>query len=284
MKKNIGITLEGGGMRGMFTAGVLDVFMENGITCDGAVGVSAGAVFGCNLKSHQIGRVIRYNKRFCNDKRYASISNWIKTGDLYSKDFAYGTVPFTLDPFDTDTYQKEKMRFSVVCTDIETGEPIYHDCEKGDRNDIEWMRASASIPIVAKPVSIENHLYLDGGISDSIPIRWMQKQGYQKHIVVLTRPIDYQKKPLRHQRMIFFLLRKYPNLVKALRQRHLHYNETLNYIKEQEQLGNIFVIRPSQAISLKVIEKDPNQLEAVYQLGRQNALQQLASLKHFLAS
>ena len=146
-KKGLGMVLEGGGMRGLYTAGVLDELMEQGIYADSTVGVSAGAIFGCNYKSRQIGRTLRYNTRFCKDKRYMGLKSWITTGDLYSKDFAYGEVPWKLDVFDTETFARSPMKFTVVCTDIETGKPCYQECRMGDRLDVEWMRASEDVHI-----------------------------------------------------------------------------------------------------------------------------------------
>ena len=166
-----GLVLEGGAMRGMFTAGVLDVLMEHGIVLDGAIGVSAGAVFGCNYKSHQIGRVIRYNTQYCNDKRYASFGNLLRTGNLYSEQFCYHTVPEKLDVFDAKAFAENPMDFFVVCTDVRTGDPIYHKCRTGDAEDIQWMQASASMPLAAKIVKIGHYQLLDGGIADSIPVR-----------------------------------------------------------------------------------------------------------------
>ena len=167
-----GLVLEGGAMRGMFTAGVLDVLMENGITVDGAIGVSAGAVFGCNYKSHQIGRTIRYNTQYCNDKRYASFKNLLRTGNLYSEQFCYHDVPEKLDPFDEKAFAESPMDFFVVCTDVRTGGPIYHKCRTGDAEDVRWMEASASMPLAAKIVQIGHYGLLDGGVAASIPIRF----------------------------------------------------------------------------------------------------------------
>ena len=147
LPRRTGVVLEGGGFRGLYTAGVLDVWMEHGVTADGTVGVSAGAAFGYNFKSRQIGRVLRYNTAYAADPRYASLRNWLRTGDLYSRDFAYGEVPLVLDPVDTETFRSWPMRFTAVTTDINTGEAVYHDLERGDASDIEWIRASASIRV-----------------------------------------------------------------------------------------------------------------------------------------
>ena len=189
-----GLVLEGGAMRGMFTAGVLDVLMEHGIVLDGAIGVSAGAVFGCNYKSHQIGRVIRYNTQYCNDKRYASFGNLLRTGNLYSEQFCYHTVPEKLDVFDTKAFAENPMDFFVVCTDVRTGDPIYHKCRTGDAEDIQWMQASASMPLAAKIVKIGHYQLLDGGIADSIPVRFFESIGYKRNLIVLTQPKGFVKK------------------------------------------------------------------------------------------
>ena len=133
----------------------LDVMMEQDIIFDGAVGVSAGAVFGCNYKSRQPGRVIRYNKRYCRDPRYVSIRSLLKTGDLYGESFCYHELPDRLDPFDAAAYRKNPMEFYVVCTDALTGEAVYHRCDRGDARDLQWMRASASMPMVSKLVELD---------------------------------------------------------------------------------------------------------------------------------
>ena len=277
-----GLVLEGGGFRGMYTAGVIDVFMENGIDFDHTIGVSAGAAFGCNIKSKQIGRVIRYNKRFCNDKRYSSLKSLLKTGDLYNKDFAYGVVPKILDPWDEKTFQENPMRFTVVCTDIYTGLPVYHDLDKGQDEDIEWIRASSSIPLVSNPVKIDGYELLDGGVSDSIPIEWMLKHGYEKNVVVLTRDATYQKEPMKFMRFISYRLKKYPKLIEAMKNRYIRYNKTLEKIKELEEQGRIFVIRPSSPIQCAMIEKNSDHLQAIYDVGRKDALDQLDILKQYL--
>ena len=163
MKK--GLILEGGAMRGMYTAGVTDIMMENGIEFDGAVGVSAGAAFGCNYKSRQIGRAARYNMRFCNDKRYCSIRSLITTGNIYNTDFCYNEVPAKYDPFDFETYINNPMEFYVVCTNVETGEPVYKKFEGTEESRFDWIRASASMPLVSQIVEIDGLKMLDGGIS-----------------------------------------------------------------------------------------------------------------------
>ena len=211
-----GLVLEGGAMRGMFTAGVLDVLMEHGIVLDGAIGVSAGAVFGCNYKSHQIGRTIRYNTEYCKDKRYASFGNLLRTGNLYSEQFCYHTVPEKLDPFDAKTFREDPMDFFVVCTDVRTGDPIYHKCRTGDAEDIQWMQASASMPLAAKIVKIGHYQLLDGGIADSIPVRFFESIGYKRNLIVLTQPKGFVKKKNKMLPAIRARYLRYPAFVDAV--------------------------------------------------------------------
>lgn len=265
----------------MYTCGVIDVFMENGICFDKAVGVSAGAAFGCNIKSKQIGRALRYNKRFCQDSRYSGLKSFIKTGDLYNKEFAYGIVPTILDPFDTKTFRENPLKFTVVCTDIHTGNPIYHEILNGDATDIEWIRASASIPIVSKPVKLDGYELLDGGVSDSIPVNWMLERS-TKTVVVLTRDKSYRKEPMKYIKLLKRAFKEYPNLTKALENRYIVYNKTLDQIEQLEREGKVFVIRPSKPIACAMIEKDPNHLQEIYDIGRRDALHYLEDLKKYL--
>lgn len=280
MKK--GLILEGGAMRGMFTAGVLDVMMENHIEYDGAIGVSAGAAFGCNYKSHQIGRVIRYNKRFCKDDRYCSIHSLLKTGDLYGGKFCYHELPDKYDPMDEYTFLHNPMKFYMVCTDIETGKPFYKECNDLSDKNLEYMRASASMPLVSKIVEVDGHKYLDGGISDSIPLKWMESQGYDKNVVVLTQPIDYVKKPQSFMKAIEMKYKKYPNMVEDLKKRHITYQETINYIRKEEVEGKIFVIRPANKLEIGRMEKNPEVLQKVYDIGRNTMEKALPYLQEFL--
>lgn len=279
-----GLVLEGGAMRGMYTAGVLDVMMENHVEVDGVIGVSAGAVFGCNYKSKQIGRVIRYNTKYCSDERYVSLKSLIKTGDLYGAEFCNNELPNRLDPFDVKTYQENPVDFYVTCTDVHTGRPVYHLCNRGDAEDIQWMRASASMPLVSRIVSVGGYDLLDGGISDSIPIRWFLKQGYKKNIVVLTQPAGYRKKPTRMIPMFKVFMRKYPEIAKAMKRRHRNYNGSLKAVKKLEERGEVFLLQPSEPITIGRTEKDPEKLKRVYQLGRQDAQRHLQEMKNFLAS
>ena len=274
--------MEGGAMRGMFTAGVLDVLMENGLVTDGAIGVSAGAVFGCNYKSHQIGRVIRYNTEYCNDKRYASFKNLVKTGNLYSEQFCYHEVPEKLDPFNEAAFVASPMDFFVVCTDVKTGEPIYHKCRKGDAEDVLWMEASASMPLAAKIVKIGHYGLLDGGVADSIPVRFFESIGYKRNLIILTQPKGYIKKKNKFLPAIRARYFRYPAFVEAVADRHERYNETLSYISMLEQAGKDYVIRPPIPLEIGAMERDPAQLRRVYETGRAVAQIQVEKIRDFL--
>ena len=270
-------------MRGLFTAGVIDVMMENNLAFDGAIGVSAGAVFGCNYKSHQIGRVLRYNTRFCKDPRFAGFRSLIKTGDLYGVDFCYSEIPSRLDKFDTNAYQNSNMDFYVVCTDVKTGRPVYKNCKTGDENDITWMRASASMPMVSRIVEVDGYQLLDGGISDSIPIRKFQQLGYEKNVIILTQPLDYIKKKNKMLPIMRITLRKYPKVIEAVERRHNIYNETTAYIRALEKRGDVLVIRPDQALNISQVVHDPKELHRVYEIGRAEALHRLDDIQQFLS-
>lgn len=278
MKK--GLIMEGGAMRGIFTCGVIDVLMEHNINFDGAAGISAGAVFGCNYKSKQIGRGIRYNKKYCNDKRYCSMKSLIKTGDLYNAKFCYETLPNELDIFDIKTFESNPMEFYVGATNVSNGETVFHKCDKGDSNDVMWMRASASMPIVSKIVKIDNYELLDGGISCPVPYKYMMDLGYDKNIIILTQPKNYTKKKTSF--LINLLLHKYKAIQTVMKNRHNLYNNQMQEILNLEKSGNAIVIRPESSLSIGKSEKNPDKLEEVYNLGRKVCLDRLSEIKKFL--
>lgn len=281
MKTKTGLVLEGGGMRGMFTAGVIDVMMERGVEFDGLVGVSAGSSFGCNYRSRQPGRVLRYNLRFGKDSRYISLKSLITTGNLIGAEFAYHTLPMELDVFDKEAFENNQMEFHVVCTDADTGEPVYYKMERVDHDSLEWLRASASMPIVTRPVKVDDgRRMLDGGISDSIPLRYFQEQGYERNVVVLTQPRDFLKKPVK--RWLFKLaLPGLPKIAEAMGRRHLMYNSQLNYLREQELAGNTLVIAPEKPLSIGRLEMDPESMTRVYELGRSMAEKRIEEIVNF---
>ena len=280
MKK--GLVLEGGAMRGMFTAGVIDVLMEHGIEFDGAVGVSAGAAFGCNYKSRQIGRVIRYNTNFCNDKRYGGIGVLLKTGNFYSAEFAYNEVPLEHDIFDFETYENNPMEFYVVCTDLETGKAFYHKYEGKDDHGFEWIRASSSMPMVSNIVEIEGKKFLDGGIADPIPLKFFVSIGYDRNIVVLTRPAGYTKSKSRFMTLFNLKYKAFPFFIETMKKRPEEYNKTLKYIRQKEKLGEVLVIRPSSPLPVSRTEKDPDKLRMAYNIGREDAIARIDEIKKYL--
>lgn len=283
MENKKGLILEGGAMRGMFTAGVLDVFLENNIIFDGMIGVSAGATFGCNYKSKQPGRTIRYNIRFAGDKRYCSLRSFFKTGDLYNADFCYNQIPNRFDIFDLKVYRKNPMKFFVVASDCNTGLPVYKELETCDENDLTWMRASASMPLASRIVSVDGYSLLDGGMTDSIPVKKFEEMGYNRNIVVLTQPQDYVKKPASLMWLMKRALKKYPKLVEAMENRHNVYNEEKEYVFDKAGKGELLVICPEKDLGISRTEKNPDELRRVYESGRIAALGRIAEVKRFLA-
>ena len=269
-------------MRGLFTCGVLDVFLENGIEFDGAAGISAGAVLGCNFKSRQIGRPLRYNKKYSRDPRYCSFRSLIKTGDLYGEQFCYHELPEVLDPFDNETFTSDPMHFYVGASDIETGEAVFHKCTDGRDEDLTWMRASASMPVVSRIVEIDGRKLLDGGIVCPVPYEFIESLGYDRNVIILTQPYDFVKKRSKTLPLIRIALHKYPAIVRAMARRHQVYNLQMEEIKERERAGEALVIRPPEALGISRTEKDPDELERVYQEGRKVAAERLAEIKEFL--
>lgn len=279
MKK--GLVLEGGGMRGMFTCGILDVLLERGVQFDGAVGVSAGAAFGCNYKSRQVGRALRYNCRFAADKRYMGLRSWLRTGNLINAEFAYHTVPMQYDQVDNDTFIHNPMEFHLVCTDVDTGQPVYHRLTHVDDEQLEWIRASCSMPLVSVAVPLDGRKLLDGGISDSIPLRYFQSQGYERNIVILTQPKGYFKKRTKLM-PIFRLFCKYPAIVRAMDRRWQMYNEQLRYIDQQAALGNTLLLYPERPLSISRTCSKASKLKEVYAMGRKVGLDNYDRIIEFL--
>ena len=281
-----GLVLEGGGIRGIFTAGILDVLMEEGIEFDGAVGVSAGAAFGSNYKSRQSRRAIRYNLRFAKDPRYSSIRSLLATGNLFNAQFCYHDIPEKHDPFDWEAFYKNPMEFYLVATDVETGKPVYHLCDESeDKYDIlEWFRASGSMPLVSRVVEVGGYKLLDGGVADSIPLRFMEEQGYERNLVILTRPAGYVKQPNPLMPVIRRALSSYPEAVRAIGDRHIFYNQELAYVRQREAGKYAFVIRPEGDLDIGRIEHDRLKIRTVYKEGRRLARRHLSAIRRFLAA
>lgn len=278
----IGMVLEGGAMRGIYTAGVIDTFLNYGIQVDGIMGVSAGALFGVNYKSRQLGRAIRYNRKYLRDKNYMGFSSFIRTGNIMNEEFCFHKLVNELDPFDYDTYKSSKEDFYVVVTNIETGAAEYILIDNFDHPmNMEYLRATGSMPFVSKPVVIDHKKYLDGALADSIPVRKMKELGYDKLIVILTKPYGYQKKK---KSLIISKLyyKKYPHLIEDIQNRYQVYNQQLHEINEMEEKGEIFVIRPSKMVSMSRLEKNLAKVESMYQLGVNDSLERIETLKEYL--
>ena len=277
----VGLVLEGGAMRGMYTAGVIDSFLDHDVHVDAIVGVSAGACFGCNLFSKQRGRALRYNQRFAGDKRNVSLRSLITTGDIVNREFAYYVVPRKYDIFDEETFEKSGGEYWVTVTNVETGEAEYMRMYNL-LEEIEKLRASAQMPFCSRMVDLDGKKYLDGGIADSIPVRQALKMGFDKLIVVLTQPADYVKGPM-NRHMIRAFYHKYPNLCKTLIDRHNRYNAQAADVMQLEKEGKIFVIRPKEELGISRLEKDPDELQRVYDIGIADGEKTMDALKEYLS-
>lgn len=276
-----GLVLEGGGMRGAYTCGVLDAFLDNDIEVNGVIGVSAGACHACSYVSKQRGRAFRITETFQHDKRYMSIRSLLTSGDLFNAKFTYHTIPEQLDLFDFKTFNETKTKLYAVCTNIETGEPAYFRIINM-KQDVEYVRASASLPLVSRIVQLDGQKLLDGGISDSIPLQKFQSMGYTKNIVVLTQCKEYRKKKDPSLPLIRACYRHYPNLIKKMEDRHLRYNATLDYLEEQEKEGNILIIRPKENVTISRLEKDVHKLKGLYDQGYADACERIEEIRRFL--
>lgn len=274
-----GLVLEGGAMRGIYTAGVLDVFLENQIAFDGVIGVSAGVIHGCSYVSGQHGRSIRYYMKYMKDPRFMSFRSLLRTGNLVETEFAYHEIPEKLDIFDYDAFEKSPMDFYVTCTNVETGKAEYIHMDT--MREIEYARASASMPLVSKIVEVGGMKLLDGGVADSIPVQAFRSMGYERNVVVLTRPEGYRKKPsgMAIARRVY---RKYPAFLEAMENRYIHYNQTLELIERLEREGEILVIRPSKDPDIGRMDKRPEKVRAVYELGCRDASERKKQIREFL--
>ena len=284
MKKKTGLVMEGGAMRGLFTAGIIDVLMEQEIGADGVIGISAGATFGCNYLTKQIGRPLRYCVRFAKDPRFCSVSSLLTTGDMFGAKFCYETIPLELDIIDNDTFVKQNVPFYVAATDVHTGRAVYHQCKDViSPAELDWIRASASMPLASQIVRAGNYELLDGGIADSIPLKYMEYKGYARNIVILTQPLGYLKQPNSTMPLVRTVYRDYPALIRAMERRHIVYNRQLEYIAAAEAEGRAFVIRPPRRLPVSHITHSAERMREVYAIGRQTALTVLPALRTFLA-
>ena len=277
----IGLVLEGGGMRGLFSAGVLDALLElKELSVNGIVGVSSGALFGVNYVSKQKERAVRYNKKYADDKRYMGLYSWITTGNAVNKDFAFYELPYKLDVFDNETFKKAETDFYVVMTNVESGKPEYVLIEDAFAQ-MEYLRATSALPFASKIIEINGKKYLDGGISDSIPIDFCESLGYDKIIAVLTRPEGtYKEDKLGFLYKLVY--RKYPNLVKSLLNMATDYEKVLAKIKDLENKGKIFVVRPPEVLKIGRLEKNRDKIQKVYDTGLNTGLKELDNIVKYL--
>lgn len=276
-----GLVLEGGGMRGMFTTGVLDVMLENGINMDGVMGVSAGALFGVNYVSKQVGRALRYNIALKDDPRYMSLRSLFKTGDLVGAEFAYHIVPFEIDIFDFDTFKSNPTEFWVVCTDVKHGVPVYHHMKEFTHHELDWLRASGSMPVASRVVELDGYALLDGGMTDSIPLRAFQEKGYECNIVVLTQPLGYRKHRSTFNKIFRLFHRNYPQVAEIMERRPDMYNAQLDYIQAEAAKGNTLLIYPEDKLDIGRTELNEEKMRAIYQQGRQKAMLMLDQIREF---
>lgn len=281
MMYECGLILEGGGMRGLYTAGVLDFFQDMGIYFTSCYGVSAGAVNGLNYLAKQRGRMYRVNVDYLEEKEYASFHNLVTTGNYFGTEMCYHRIPDELNPIDYETFKQYPGKYYVVATDCLTGQPKYiriTDLKK----QLNAIRASCSLPLLASMVKIDGRPCLDGGMSDSIPVRQSVRDGNRKNIIILTRDAHYQKKPNELLPVIKVRYRHYPKLIEAMKTRHIEYNRTIRYIQKQEKQGNVFVIRPEREITIGRLEKDKEKLTQLYQQGYEEAKKKYEKIMMFL--
>ena len=274
--------MEGGAHRAIYTAGVLDVFLEKGITFDGVIGVSAGAIHGCSFVSGQRGRNIGYTLKYAKDKRYMSLYSWLTTGNLVGEEFCYHELPEKLFPFDHQTFENSPTKFYVTCSNMETGKAEYIYCDEL-RTKMPYLRASASIPFLSHHSEVDGKKLLDGGVTDSIPLQAFQKMGYTRCVVIQTHAAGYADKNYRGIGLLAeWKYKKYPKFVAALKNLHNIYNQELEYIAEANRKGEALIIRPSRHIKISHTEKNPKIIRAVYQMGRADAIKSLPQIREFM--
>ncbi|HJF21933.1 patatin [Mammaliicoccus lentus] len=280
MIKDTGLILEGGGMRSMYTAGVLDFFIKEDIYFEYNIGVSAGASMAASYISRQFRRNHRVTAKYIKDKRYLSLSNYIKRKELFGMDFVYHYIPTYLEPFDFEKFDQAEEKFVVVTTDCETGEAVYFDKNDTKGSLLTALEATSSLPLMANPVQYKGHTLLDGGIVDPIPIKKSIEEGYTKNVLILTRPKGYRKTSSRFSKV--FRMKAYPKVNHLMELRYKHYNKTLDWIEEEEDKGNIFVIRPTNTLAVDRVEKDPRKLDALYREGYADAEKIYKDLKEYV--
>jgi len=281
MENKTTLVLEGGAMRGLYSAAILDVFMQNDISIDVIYGVSAGALFGLNYKSRQTGRALRYNLKYANEKNYMGLYSLITTGDIMNREFCFKKLVYELDKLDFETYKNNPVDFYAVVTNLQTGEPEYIKIDDAEK-DLEYFRASGSMPFVSRPVGINGNYYLDGAVSDAVPFKKALETGYEKIIVVLTRPSGYRKKYFPLPYKLFY--KDFPNFIETAKNSYKKYNETMDLIEKYEAENKIIVLRPSELVKMKRVEKDIKKLQRMYDLGTSDCMKKLDEIKEYTTS
>lgn len=276
--------LEGGGMRGVYSAGVMEFFLEQELFFPYVIGVSAGACNAASYLSKQLGRNKKVNIDFISDPRYLSWRNYYKHRQLFGMDFIFDEIPNRLVPFDYETFYKNPSEFVIGTTDCHTGEPIYF--KKTDYGDqvLPILKASSSLPFVAPEIEYEGRTLLDGGISDPIPIKKAEMDGFKKNIVILTQNEHYRKTPSKFHYLVRRKYRHYPGLVEALKERYKKYNNTLHYIEKQQEKGDIFILRPLEPMKVGRMERSPEKLSILFEQGYTDAKNSYTNLKSWLNS
>lgn len=283
---NAAAILEGGGMRGTYTTGVIDAFLENDIEFASVYGVSAGACHGSSLVSRQHGRAFRLCHDYLHDKNYCGLYSLFKTGNLFGAEMLFTRFHHELDLYDFEEferYQKRGGEFVVVATDLKTGDAVYHAMPLEEMiHKMLFIQASSSMPLVSRTVEIDGGLYLDGCIGDSIPVRHSISKGCMKNVVVLTRPRGYRKSANHLMPIIKMKYKAYPNFVARSKDRHIRYNETLEFIEREEEAGRMFVIAPSSEPDVQSYTKNAKKLEALYDMGYKDTCARMDELISYL--
>lgn len=275
----VGLILEGGGMRGLYTAGILDYFIEKNFYAPYVIGVSMGACNATSYVSKQRNRNKAVTIDYINDSRYLGFKNIFKCKSLLGIDFIYNELPNKLERFDFKTFYESNQRLIVVATDCKTGKAVYFD---KDQDILTTVKASSSLPFISPIVKYNGMELLDGGIADSIPIEKSIKDGNIKNIVILTRPKGYRKEPFKRRRLLKRFYSSHTNLIKAIEERYRLYNMTLDYIEKLEKENKIFIIRPENKINVKRIEKNKEKLEKLYQIGYEDAEKQFDKMMNWI--
>ncbi len=279
---SIGLVLEGGGMRGVYTAGVLEYFAEQGLYFPYTIGVSAGACMAASYLSRQRGRNRIVNVDWVKDPRYISWRNYWRNRQLFGMDFIFDEIPNSLVPFDYDTFRQSPEELVIGTTDCNTGESIYYRKSDPGLDLLRVLRASSSLPFIAPIVEYGGRELLDGGISDPIPVRQAERDGCKRNVVILTRNSDYRKSRNRFSWLLRRAYGRYPAFVATMMRRHEIYNDTLSYIDEQERSGQTFVIRPRLPLTVGRMERDPAKLDALYLQGYKDAEQMMPELRKWM--